>query len=112
MDGGSSDARTSLSLAELEAQITELAGHLNAANYRWLRLIEEFDRRHGWGGWEVGVLRALAEFQMRPESRRCAREGAGRPRAGRVAADRRLHGARGIELLQSAGPLARRLSGD
>ena len=26
------------SLAELEAQITELAGQLNAANYRWLTL--------------------------------------------------------------------------
>jgi hypothetical protein len=47
-DGGSSDASATLSLAELEAQITELAGHLNAANYRWLTLIEEFDRRHGW----------------------------------------------------------------
>jgi hypothetical protein len=46
MDGGSVSA--SRSLAELEAQITELAGHLNAANYRWLTLIEEFDRRHGW----------------------------------------------------------------
>jgi hypothetical protein len=46
MDGGSVGA--SRSLAELEAQITELAGHLNAANYRWLTLIEEFDRRHGW----------------------------------------------------------------
>jgi hypothetical protein len=48
MDGGSSNPSATLSLAELEAQITELAGHLNAANYRWLRLIEEFDRRHGW----------------------------------------------------------------
>src|SRR6204780_3443938 len=38
----------SLSLEELEAQITELAGHLNAANYRWLLLIAEFDRRKGW----------------------------------------------------------------
>ncbi|HLZ99283.1 MAG TPA: DUF222 domain-containing protein, partial [Steroidobacteraceae bacterium] len=36
------------SLAELEAQITELAGQLNAANYRWLMLIGEFDRRQGW----------------------------------------------------------------
>ncbi len=35
-------------LADLEAQITELAGHLNAATYRWLRLIAEFDRREGW----------------------------------------------------------------
>ncbi len=36
------------SLRELEAQITELAGQLNAANYRWLSLIGEFDRRQGW----------------------------------------------------------------
>src|SRR5271156_5990772 len=35
-------------LAELEAQITELAGQLNAAQYRWLMLIAEFDRLNGW----------------------------------------------------------------
>ena len=35
-------------LAELEAEITELAGHLNAAQHRWLTLIAEFDRRQGW----------------------------------------------------------------
>ena len=39
---------TSVSLAELEAQITALAGQLNAAQYRWLLLIGEFDRRLGW----------------------------------------------------------------
>jgi hypothetical protein len=39
-----------LSLAELEAQITDLTGQLNAANYRWLMLIAEFDRRGGWSG--------------------------------------------------------------
>jgi hypothetical protein len=48
MDGGSTSVSATLSLAELEAQITELAGHLNAANYRWLTLIAEFDRRTGW----------------------------------------------------------------
>jgi hypothetical protein len=37
-------------LEELEAQITELAGQLNAAQHRWLMLIGEFDRRDGWGG--------------------------------------------------------------
>src|ERR1051326_4204936 len=37
-----------LSLRELAGEITELAGHLNAANYRWLSLIAEFDRRNGW----------------------------------------------------------------
>jgi hypothetical protein len=34
-----SGERPALSLPELEAQITELAGHLNAANQRWLSLI-------------------------------------------------------------------------
>ena len=37
-----------VSLTELEAQITELAGQLNAASHRWLVLIAEFDRREGW----------------------------------------------------------------
>ena len=36
------------SLPELEAEITELSGHLNAAEYRWLTLVGEFDRRNGW----------------------------------------------------------------
>ena len=48
MDGGSSALSASVSLEELEAQITELAGQLNAANYRWLTLIAEYDRRQGW----------------------------------------------------------------
>jgi len=47
MDGTSSHIAT-CSLEELEAQITALAGQLNAANFRWLTLIAEFDRRHGW----------------------------------------------------------------
>src|ERR1700731_5275470 len=45
---GSTVIATRISLEELEAQITELAGQLNAANYRWLALIAEFDRRQGW----------------------------------------------------------------
>jgi len=40
-----------LSRAELASQITELMGHLNAANYRLLKLIAEFDRREGWSDW-------------------------------------------------------------
>jgi hypothetical protein len=43
-----SNGSAALPLEELEAQITELAGHLNAAQYRWLGLIGEFDRRLGW----------------------------------------------------------------
>jgi hypothetical protein len=42
-----------LSNDELEDQITELAGHLNAANFRWLMLIAEFDQRCGWGGVKI-----------------------------------------------------------
>ena len=47
-DAPTAPADASIPLAELEAQITELAGHLNAANYRWLTLIGQFDRRNGW----------------------------------------------------------------
>jgi hypothetical protein len=36
---------------KLEAELTELAGHLNAANYRFLVLLAEFDRREGWVDW-------------------------------------------------------------
>lgn len=38
-------------LERLEAEITELAGHLAAAECRWIRLIGEFDRRNGWAVW-------------------------------------------------------------
>lgn len=51
------DARQSL--RELEAQITELTGHLNAATYHWLTLIAEFDRREGWGD---GATRSCAHW--------------------------------------------------
>jgi hypothetical protein len=44
---------TSLSTAELEDRIRTLAGHLNAANFRFLTLIAEFDRRQGWAEWGV-----------------------------------------------------------
>jgi Domain of unknown function (DUF222)/HNH endonuclease len=60
---GSSPARdpsyADLTRDELEAQITELAGHLNAANYRWLTLIAEFDRRLGWSD---GTLPSCAHW--------------------------------------------------
>jgi hypothetical protein len=59
MDGGLPAISPSLSLQELEAQITELAGHLNAANYRWLTLIAEFDHRQGWAD---GKLQSCAHW--------------------------------------------------
>lgn len=38
-------------LEALEHELTTLAGHLNAANYRFLTLLAEFDRRGGHVGW-------------------------------------------------------------
>jgi Domain of unknown function (DUF222)/HNH endonuclease len=51
MEQAISSGFPALSTRDLEAQITELAGHLNAANRRWLALIAEFDRRKGWSQW-------------------------------------------------------------
>lgn len=59
MDGGIPDATSHLSVSQLAAAITELAGHLNAANHRWLCLIGEFDRRHGWSD---GTLQSCAHW--------------------------------------------------
>jgi hypothetical protein len=67
---------TGLSTPELEAQITELAGHLNAANRRWLSLIAEFDRRKGWNdgltqtcahwlNWKCGIDIGVAREKIR-----------------------------------------------
>jgi hypothetical protein len=44
---------SSVSNDDLINQITELAGHLNAANARWLALIAELDRRQAWAEWGV-----------------------------------------------------------
>lgn len=38
-------------LERLEAEITELAGHLAAAECRWLLLVAEYDRRAGYEEW-------------------------------------------------------------
>jgi Domain of unknown function (DUF222)/HNH endonuclease len=62
MDGSSPAREASyvdLTRDELEAQITELAGHLNAATYRRLTVIAEFDRRHGWND---GSLHSCAHW--------------------------------------------------
>lgn len=65
------------SLDELGHQIVELAGHLNAANYRFLVLIAEWDRRKGWGGdgatascahwlnWKCGIDMGAAREKVR-----------------------------------------------
>jgi Domain of unknown function (DUF222)/HNH endonuclease len=38
-------------LERLEAEITEWAGHLAAAECRWIQLVAEYDRREGWAHW-------------------------------------------------------------
>jgi hypothetical protein len=60
----------------LAKQITELAGHLNAANYRFLKLIAEFDAREGWAdgatcscahwlNWKCGIDIGAAREKVR-----------------------------------------------
>lgn len=67
---------SSLSNQALAAHITELAGHLNAANHRWLVLIAEFDRRNGWSdgftqscahwlSWQCGLDLGAAREKVR-----------------------------------------------
>ena len=63
-------------LAVLEDEITELAAHLNAATYRLLTLIAEFDQRAGWSGaglkscahwlnWKCGIALGAAREKVR-----------------------------------------------
>ena len=60
----------------LAAEITTLAGHLNAAQYRFLKLLEEFDRERGWAGpgvrslahwlsWKCGIGELVAREKVR-----------------------------------------------
>ena len=76
MEGPSSGTRPTVSTADLAAQITELSGHLNAANCRWLALIAEFDRRQGWAdsvtqscahwlNWQCGINLGAAREKVR-----------------------------------------------
>ena len=65
-----------MEIAILEAQITELVGHLNAANYRLLTPLAEFDRRKGWHdsatrscahwlNWKCGINLGAAREKIR-----------------------------------------------
>ena len=49
--GEATDELADVPTERLEAQITELAGHLAAAECRWLELVAEFDRRKGYEAW-------------------------------------------------------------
>lgn len=61
---------------DLVAEICTLAGNLNAANHRWLKLIAEFDERKGWSdgatqscahwlSWKCGVALGAAREKVR-----------------------------------------------
>ena len=63
-------------LRDLEAEITTLAGHLNAGEYRFLELLSEFDRRAGWSdsathscahwlNWKCGIDLGAARERVR-----------------------------------------------
>jgi len=76
MDSPSPHGFESLSTRELLASITELMGHLNSANRRWLALIAEFDRRKGWSdsmtkscahwlNWQCGLGLGAAREKVR-----------------------------------------------
>jgi hypothetical protein len=64
------------SIDELAGEIFALSGHLNAANYRLLVLIAEFDRREGWSdsatqscahwlNWKCGIAMGAAREKVR-----------------------------------------------
>jgi len=76
MDGASPITFSRERNEELEAEITELAGHLNAATHHWLMLIAEFDDRAGWSGvgtqscahwlnWKCGIDIGAAREKVR-----------------------------------------------
>ena len=76
------------SLDRLEAEITELWGHLTAATYRFLTLVAEFDRSEAYARHGLAEHGAVAELAMRHRHGRGAREGARRARARASARDR------------------------
>ena len=67
---------TSVSTSELETFITRLCADLNAATYKQLTMIAEFDRRQGWGdegvrscahwlNWRCGISLTAAREKVR-----------------------------------------------
>jgi hypothetical protein len=63
-------------VGELATEICTLAGHINAANHRFLVLVAEFDRRKGWSdgatqscahwlNWKCGIAMGAAREKVR-----------------------------------------------
>src|SRR5215510_7467386 len=76
MDDEATRKRRQREIAALADEITELAGQLNAGNYRFLKLIAEFDRRTGWSdgatqscahwlNWQCGIDMGAAREKVR-----------------------------------------------
>ncbi|HZP28216.1 MAG TPA: DUF222 domain-containing protein, partial [Acidimicrobiia bacterium] len=84
VDGGTEQVTVgSLPMERLEAEITELAGHLTAADCRFVLLVAEFDRREGWQQWECRSCAHWLAWRCGIELR-AARE---KVRVGRALAD-------------------------
>src|SRR5678815_1278626 len=61
---------------DLASELCTLAGHINAATHRMLKLIAEFDQRHGWNdgatqscahwlNWKCGIAMGAAREKVR-----------------------------------------------
>jgi hypothetical protein len=85
-----------VSTSELVDEITTLAGHLNAANARFLTLLAELDRRQGWAEWRVKSMahwlnwKCGIDLGAAREKVRVARALAGLPRITMAMAEGRL----------------------
>ena len=69
------------SIDELATEIFTLAGHINAANHRFLTLIAEFDRRQGWSDSATQSCAHWLNWKCESEWRRDRQHRAGMPSA-------------------------------
>lgn len=74
--GESSEAARPASNDQIAAEITRAAGHLNALNYKFIKLLDAFDRNEGWAGdgiksfahwlnWQCGIGDVEAREKVR-----------------------------------------------
>jgi hypothetical protein len=75
-EGSSADRSEPQTIESMERELTTLAGHMNAANYRFLEVLAEFDRLEGYAGmgihscahwvsWRCGVSLIAAREKVR-----------------------------------------------
>ena len=94
----------------LKDEITTLAGHLNAAQARFLALVAELDRRNGWAEWGVKSLAHWLNWKCgialgaAREKVRTARALGGLPKVAAAMADGRLSYFKVRELTRVATP--------